>query len=107
MTDLPPPPPPAPDDYPPRHLVIDVAPRSIVFVLTVVVAIVLTYQMLTGIPAVLIRTALGLLLGLALDPVVGAAMRRLNVGRAAPSRWWSAGSWPPPGPSGSWPCPGR
>ena len=69
--------------YPPRHLIIDVAPRSIVFVLTVIVAIVLTYQMLTGIPAVLIRTALGLLLGLALDPVVGAAMRRLNLRRAA------------------------
>jgi predicted PurR-regulated permease PerM len=83
VTDLPPPPPPAPDEYPPRHLIIDVAPRSIVFVLTVVVAIVLTYQMLTGIPAVLIRTALGLLLGLALDPVVGATMRRLNLGRAA------------------------
>lgn len=83
MTDLPPPPPPAPDEFPPRHLIIDVAPRSIIFVLTVVVAIVLTYQMLTGIPAVLIRTALGLLLGLALDPVVGATMRRLNLGRAA------------------------
>jgi predicted PurR-regulated permease PerM len=39
--------------------------------------------MLTDIPAVLIRAALGTFLALALNPVVDAAMRRLHVGRAA------------------------
>jgi predicted PurR-regulated permease PerM len=82
MTDLPPPPPPVPDDNPPRHLVVDVAPRSVVFGLVVIVTIVLSYRMLTGIPAVLIRTLLGVFLALALNPVVGAAMRRLNLRRA-------------------------
>ena len=82
MTDLPPPPPP-PEEPPPRHLVIDIAPRSVVFSLIVVVALVLTYRMLTDIPAVLIRTALGIFLALALNPVVEVAMRRLGVRRAA------------------------
>jgi predicted PurR-regulated permease PerM len=83
MTDLPlPPPPPAPDEPPARNLVVDIAPRSIVFAIVVIVAIVLTYRMLSDIPAVLIRTSLGLFLALALDPVVDAAMRRLNIRRA-------------------------
>jgi predicted PurR-regulated permease PerM len=81
MTDLPPPPPP-PDEPEPRHLVIDIAPRSIVFALVVVVTLVLTYRTLSDIPAVLIRTSLGIFLALALNPVVDAAMRRLGVRRA-------------------------
>jgi predicted PurR-regulated permease PerM len=83
MTDLPPPPPPPPDEPPARHLVIDVAPRSVVFALLVVVTLVLTYRVLSDIPAVLIRTALGIFLALALDPVVDAVGRRLGVRRAA------------------------
>ena len=83
MTDLPAAPASAgTDDRPARHLVIDVAPRSVVFALVVVVTLVLSYRMLTDIPAVLIRTALGVFLALALDPVVDAAMRRLSVRRA-------------------------
>lgn len=83
QTDLPlPPPPPAPDEPPPRNLVVDIAPRSIVFAIVVIVALVVTYRMLSDIPAVLIRTSLGLFLALALDPVVDAAMRRLNIRRA-------------------------
>jgi putative heme transporter len=82
MTDLPPPPPPPPDEPPARHLVIDVAPRSIVFALIVVVTLVVTYRILSDIPAVLIRTALGIFLALALNPVVDAAVRRLGVRRA-------------------------
>lgn len=80
---LPPPPPPSDEPPPSRHLLVDVAPRSIVFGLIVVVALVLSYRLLTGIPAVLIRTLLGVFLALALNPVVNAVMRRLNVGRAA------------------------
>ena len=80
---LPPPPPPPPEEDPPRHVVVDLAPRSVVFALLVIVALVLAYWMLTDIPAVLIRSALGLFLALALNPVVGAAMRRFRVGRAA------------------------
>lgn len=83
MTDLPlPPPPPVPDEPPARNLVVDIAPRSIVFAIVVIVALVVTYRMLSDIPAVLIRTSLGIFLALALDPVVDAAMRRLNVRRA-------------------------
>jgi predicted PurR-regulated permease PerM len=80
---LPPPPPPPPGEHPTRHVVVDLAPRSIVFALLVVVALVLAYWMLTDIPAVLIRSALGVFLALALNPVVGAAMRRIGVGRSA------------------------
>ena len=80
--DVPPPPPP-PDDRPVRHVVVDVAPRSVVFALLVIVTLVVTYWMLTSIPAVLIRSALGIFLALALNPVVDAAMRRLRLGRAA------------------------
>jgi predicted PurR-regulated permease PerM len=84
MTELPlPPPPPSPEEPPARNLVVDIAPRSIVFALVVVVALVVTYRMLSDIPAVLIRTSLGIFLALALDPVVDAAMRRLNIRRAA------------------------
>ena len=83
MTDLPPPPPPPSDEPPPRHLVIDIAPRSVVFSLLVIVALVLAYRMLTDIPAVLIRTALGIFLALALNPVVDAVSRRLSLRRAA------------------------
>jgi predicted PurR-regulated permease PerM len=79
----PPPPPPAPGDRPVRHVVIDLAPRSVVFALVVIVALVLAYWMLNDIPAVLIRSTLGIFLALALNPVVGTAMRRLRVGRAA------------------------
>ena len=83
MTDLPPPPPPPAQDEPPaRNLVVDIAPRSIVFALVVIVALVVTYRMLSDIPAVLIRTSLGLFLALALNPVVDAAVRRLNIRRA-------------------------
>ena len=83
MTDLPlPPPPPVPDEPPARNLVVDIAPRSIVFAIVVIVALVVTYRMLSDIPAVLIRTALGVFLALALDPVVDAAMRRLRIRRA-------------------------
>lgn len=84
MTDLPPPPPPppAPEEDEARHIVIDVAPHSIVFALVVVVTLVLSYRTLTDIPAVLIRTALGLFLALALNPVVDVAMRRLGLRRA-------------------------
>ena len=84
--ELPPPPPPPPPpgtiERPTRHVVIDLAPRSVVFALLVIVVLVLTYWMLTSIPAVLIRSALGIFLALALNPVVDAAMRRLRVGRA-------------------------
>jgi len=80
---LPPPPPPPPGEHPSRHVVVDIAPHSIVFAVLVVVALVLAYWMLTDIPAVLIRSALGIFLALALNPVVGAAMRRLGVGRSA------------------------
>jgi predicted PurR-regulated permease PerM len=80
--ELPPPPPPPPEEHPTRHVVIDVAPRSVVFTLIVIVTVILTYRLLTQIPAVLIRTALGVLLALALDPVVDAVMRRINVRRA-------------------------
>jgi len=79
MTDLPPPPPPAAGEPPARHLVIDIAPRSVVFGLLVVVV----YRLLTEIPAVLIRTSLGVFLALALDPVVDAVMRRIGLRRAA------------------------
>jgi predicted PurR-regulated permease PerM len=81
MTQLPPPPPPAVDEPPARHLVIDVAPRSVVFALAVVVTLVLAYRVLSDIPAVLIRTALGIFLALALNPVVDAVKRRLKVRR--------------------------
>ncbi|HEV7535822.1 MAG TPA: AI-2E family transporter, partial [Acidimicrobiia bacterium] len=82
MTDgLPPPPPPPADEPPTRHVVVDIAPRSIVFALLVIVALVLGYWMLTDIPAVLIRSTLGIFLALALNPVVDAAMRRLRVRR--------------------------
>jgi predicted PurR-regulated permease PerM len=81
VTDLPPPPPP-PDEPEPRHLVIDIAPRSVVFALIVVVLIVLSYRMLSDIPAVLIRTSLGIFLALALNPVVDVAVRRLQVRRS-------------------------
>ena len=74
--------PPPPSDRPVRHVVVDIAPRSIVFALLVIVALALTYSMLTDIPAVLIRSSLGTFLALALNPVVGAAMRRLHVRRA-------------------------
>lgn len=80
---LPPPPPPPPGGHPSRHVVVDIAPHSIVFAVLVVVALVLTYWMLTFIPAVLIRSALGIFLALALNPVVGAAMRRIGMGRSA------------------------
>ncbi len=83
MTELPAPPPPAPEEPAARHLVIDVAPRSVVFALIVVVTLVLTYRMLSDTPAVLIRTTLGIFLALALNPVVDAAMRRLGIRRAA------------------------
>lgn len=82
MSDLPPPPPPPADEPPARHLVIDVAPRSVVFALVVVVTLVMTYRVLSDIPAVLIRTSLGILLALALNPVVDAVMRRVKVRRA-------------------------
>jgi predicted PurR-regulated permease PerM len=75
--------PPPPSDRPVRHVVVDIAPRSIVFALVVFVALALAYSMLTEIPAVLIRASLGTFLALALNPVVDAAMRRLHVGRAA------------------------
>jgi predicted PurR-regulated permease PerM len=83
--EIPPPPPPPPGtvERPTRHVVIDLAPRSVVFALLVLVALVLAYWMLTDIPAVLIRATLGIFLALALNPVVGAAIRRLGVGRAA------------------------
>jgi len=42
----------------------------------------MTYRMLSDIPAVLIRTSLGILLALALNPVVDAVIRRVNVRRA-------------------------
>jgi predicted PurR-regulated permease PerM len=74
--------PPPPSDRPVRHVVVDIAPRSIVFALLVIVALVIAYSMLTDIPAVLIRFSLGTFLALALNPVVGAAMRRLHVRRA-------------------------
>jgi predicted PurR-regulated permease PerM len=80
---LPPPPPPAPDEPPARTLVLDIAPRSVVFALVVIVSLVLTYRVLNEIPAVLIRTTLGIFLALALDPVVDAVMRRLKLRRAA------------------------
>lgn len=83
MTDLPPPPPPPADEPPARHLVIDIAPRSVVFGLVVIVGLIVTYRLLTEIPAVLIRTALGIFLALALDPVVDAVMRRIGLRRAA------------------------
>ena len=82
MSDLPPPPPPPVDEPPARHLVIDIAPRSVVFALVVVVTLVLTYRVLSDIPAVLIRTALGIFLALALNPVVDAVIRRVKVRRA-------------------------
>ena len=83
MTDgLPPPPPPPADEPPTRHVVVDVAPRSIVFALLVIVALVLAYGMLTDIPAVLIRSTLGIFLALARNPVVDATMRRLKVRRS-------------------------
>ena len=83
MTDgLPPPPPPPADEPPTRHVVVDIAPRSIVFALLVIVALILAYWMLTDIPAVLIRASLGIFLALALNPVVDAAMRRLAVRRS-------------------------
>jgi len=81
MTQLPPPPPPPVDEPPARHLVIDVAPRSVVFALAVIVTLVLAYRVLSDIPAVLIRTALGIFLALALNPVVDAVKRRLKVRR--------------------------
>jgi predicted PurR-regulated permease PerM len=81
MTDLPPPPPHS-DEPEPRNLVIDIAPRSVVFALVVIVTLVLSYRMLNDIPAVLIRTALGIFLALALNPVVDIAIRRLRVRRA-------------------------
>ena len=80
--DLPPPPPSPPGERPVRHVVVDLAPRSVVFALLVIVAVVVAYWMLKDIPAVLIRSALGIFLALALNPVVGAAMRRLRVRRA-------------------------
>jgi putative heme transporter len=80
---LPPPPPPPAGEPPTRHVVVDIAPRSIVFALLVVVALVLAYWMLTDIPAVLIRASLGIFLALALNPIVDAAMRRLQVRRSA------------------------
>ncbi|MEW6472073.1 MAG: AI-2E family transporter [Actinomycetota bacterium] len=83
MTELPPPPPPSPSDPPARHLVVDVAPRSVVFSIIVVVLLVLTYRVLTDVPAVLIRTSLGVFLALALNPVVDAVMDRLKLRRAA------------------------
>jgi predicted PurR-regulated permease PerM len=83
MTDgLPSPPPPEPAEYPTRQVVIDLAPRSVVFALLVIVVLVLAYWMLADIPAVLIRSTLGMFLALALNPVVGAAMRRLRIRRA-------------------------
>jgi predicted PurR-regulated permease PerM len=82
MSDLPPPPPPPVDEPPTRHLVIDVAPRSVVFALVVIVTLVITYRVLSDIPAVLIRTALGIFLALALNPVVNAVRRRIGVQRA-------------------------
>ncbi len=78
-----PPPPPVPDEPAARNLVVDIAPRSIVFALVVIVTLVLTYRMLSDIPAVLIRTSLGIFLALALNPVVDAAVRRLKLRRAA------------------------
>jgi predicted PurR-regulated permease PerM len=78
-----PPPPPPSDDRPVRHVAVDIAPRSVVFALLVIVTLVVTYWMLTSIPAVLIRAALGIFLALALNPVVNAAMRRLRLRRAA------------------------
>ena len=69
-------------ERPVRHVVIDIAPRSVVFALLVIVGLVLAYSMLTDIPAVLIRAALGIFLALALNPVVEAAMRRLRIRRA-------------------------
>ena len=82
MTDGLPPPPLHPDAPPTRHVVVDLAPRSIVFALLVLVALVLAYGMLTTIPAVLIRSTLGIFLALALNPIVDAAMRRLRIRRA-------------------------
>jgi predicted PurR-regulated permease PerM len=79
---LPPPPPAPPEERLVRHVDIDLAPRSVVFALLVIVTLVLTYWMLTAIPAVLIRSALGIFLALALNPVVDAATRRLRVRRA-------------------------
>ncbi len=78
----PPPPPPGSAERPTRHVVVDIAPRSVVFALLVIVALVLAYWMLTDIPAVLIRSALGIFLALALNPVVDAAMPRLRVRRS-------------------------
>jgi putative heme transporter len=49
----------------------------------VIVGLIVTYWLLTEIPAVLIRTALGIFLALALDPVVDAVMRRVGLRRAA------------------------
>ncbi|HVW33313.1 MAG TPA: AI-2E family transporter [Acidimicrobiia bacterium] len=69
-------------ERPVRHVVVDIAPRSVVFALLVVMALVLADWMLTDIPAVLIRSALGIFLALALNPVVDAAMRRLRIRRA-------------------------
>jgi predicted PurR-regulated permease PerM len=85
------PPPGLPADLPPlspltespNEVFVDIAPRSIVFALLVIMVLVLTYWMLTDIPAVLIRSLLGIFLALALNPVVDAAMRRLRVQRAA------------------------
>jgi predicted PurR-regulated permease PerM len=62
-------------------VVVDVAPRSIVFALLVIVALVIAFWMLTDIPAVLIRSSLGIFLALALNPVVDATRRRLHVRR--------------------------
>ena len=74
-------PPPPVNEPPARHLVVDIAPRSVVFALAVIVTLVLAYRVLVDIPAVLIRTALGVFLALALNPVVDAVKRRLNVRR--------------------------
>src|SRR5256714_15171913 len=83
MTDgLPPPPAPPTGEPPTRHVVVDIAPRSIVFALLVIVTLVLVYGMLTDIPAVLIRASLGIFLALALNPVVDATMRRLKLRRS-------------------------
>src|SRR5581483_10948769 len=49
-----PPPPPSSGDRTVRHVAVDIAPRSVVFALLVIVTLVLTYWMLTSIPAVLI-----------------------------------------------------
>ncbi|HEY4409818.1 MAG TPA: AI-2E family transporter [Acidimicrobiia bacterium] len=79
---LPPPPPPPADEPPVRHVVVDIAPRSIVFALLVIASLVVAYWMLTDIPAVLIRASLGIFLALALNPVVDAAKRRIGIRRS-------------------------